>query len=153
MSSRGRIRRWTLLGPVLSLLLGTGCGGGGDKSPTGPGGGGDGGTARFELMSIGKVGLPADLNVEDCTLTRFYGGQMVVTDDGSWELRLRVHDGNYGDWQSLDSGEVEDDGNNLWFVSDYSGARNPVEVDGPEIRMMYDWCFNGVPDIQLVLDR
>jgi hypothetical protein len=26
-------------------------------------------------------------------------------------------------------------------------------VDGPEIRIMYDWCENGVADVQLVFDR
>jgi hypothetical protein len=26
-------------------------------------------------------------------------------------------------------------------------------VDGPEIRIMHDWCENGVADVQLVFDR
>jgi hypothetical protein len=150
MSRIESIRRFALLVPCAALLLGTGCGGGGDKGPTGPGGGE---TARFALMSVGKAGLPADVKVEDCTLTRFYGGEMVVTDDGGWELRLQVHDGNYGDWTSGDKGEIEDDGYNLWFVSDYSGSSYPADVEGTEIKMMYDWCYNEVPDIQLVLDR
>lgn len=153
MSWSERIRRLSTLVPWTALLMAVGCGGG-DKGPTGPGGGGDnGGTAQFELTSVGHAGLPADVEVEDCTLTRFYGGQMVVTDDGSWELRLQVHDGNYGDWTSGDEGEIEDDGHNLWFVSNYTGASYPADVEGANIKMMYDWCYNGVPDIQLVLDR
>jgi hypothetical protein len=150
MSRMRRTRRWMRLGPWTALLLGTGCGGGGDKAPTGPGGED---TAQLELVSIGKVGLPADVQPEDCNLTRIYGGQLQVTDDGSWVLRLQVHDDIDGDWLYGDQGEVEEDGANLWFHSGYSGSSYAADVNGSEIRIMYDWCYDGVPDIQLVLDR
>ena len=31
---------------------------------------------------------------------------------------------------------------------DYSGT-----VNGTEVKIMYDWCENGVADVQLVFDR
>jgi hypothetical protein len=150
MSWNGRMRRLPTLAASTALLLGTACGGG-DKRPTGPGG--EQGPDSFELVSLGRVGLPADVALEDCTLTRFYGGRLDVTEDGSWRIALQVHDDNYGDWGYLDEGEIEEDGAAVWFDSGVSGASYQGAVDGSEVRIMYDWCYNGVPDVQLVFDR
>lgn len=148
MRRSGRIRRLVALAPWTALLLGIGCGDGA-KGPTGPGGEP---TIAYELVSLGRVGLPADLALEDCTLTRFYGGGMELTDDGSWQISLQVHD-HSGDWGYLDRGEVWEEGGALWFDSEVSGASYPAAVEGSEVRIMYDWCYDGVPDVQLVFDR
>jgi hypothetical protein len=142
-----RLRRLMRLVPWPTLLL-LGCGG--DKEPTGPGG--EPG-AGYELVSIGRIGLPADAQLEDCVSTRFYGGQLEVADDGAWRIRLQVHDANNGDWPYLDEGESWDDGEGWWFASQYSGAVYQGTADGSELKIMYDWCYNGVPDAQLVFDR
>lgn len=139
-------RRVSILAAASALLLATACGGG-DKSPTGPGGG-DGG-ADFDLVALGFAGLPADTQLEDCTMTRFYGGGLHVNRDGTWRISLQVHDDNDGDWGYRDEGEVEQDGETLWFDSGISGASYQGTVDGSEIKIMYDWCYNGVPDVQL----
>jgi hypothetical protein len=41
----------------------------------------------------------------------------------------------------------------VWLASKYSGATYPGTIDGGEVAIMYDWCYNGVPDVQLVFDR
>jgi hypothetical protein len=134
--------------PWPTLLLAAACGG--DKSPTGP----DGGMVpvTYDLVSLGRVGLPADAQLEDCTLTRFYSGGLQLTDDWSWQISLQVHDVD-GDWGYLDEGEVEEAGEALRFVSNVSGSSYQGTVDGTEVSIMYDWCYNGVPDVQLVFDR
>lgn len=142
-------RRLSILAAGPALLLATACGGG-DKGPTGPGGGD---TADFHLVALGFAGLPADAEVEDCTMTRFYGGGLQVHENGAWRITLQVHDGNYGDWGYRDEGQVEQDGQTLWFDSQVSGMSYQATVDGSEIRIMYDWCENGVPDVQLVFDQ
>jgi hypothetical protein len=136
------------LAPWTALLLGIGCGDG-DKGPTGPGGEP---VLNYELVSLGRVGLPADLALEGCTSTRFYGGRMELTDDGSWRIMLQVHD-HSGDWGYLDQGEVWEEGGGLWFDSEVSGASYQATVAGSEMKIMYDWCYDGVPDVQLVFDR
>src|SRR5438477_375893 len=83
-----------------ALLLATACGGG-DKNPTGPGGGGD--AATYNLVSLGRAGLPADAQLEDCSTTRFYSGGLKVSANGTWDLRLKVHDDS-GDWGYQDEG-------------------------------------------------
>jgi hypothetical protein len=143
-------RRLSILAAGPALLLATACGGG-DKGPTGPGGGGS--EVDFDLVALGQAGLPADTEVEDCTMTRFYGGGLQVRDDGTWQIRLQVHDKNYGDWGYRDEGQIEQDGSTLWFDSEISGTSHQGTVDGQEIRIMYDWCENGVADVQLVFDR
>jgi hypothetical protein len=145
-----RIRRLSRLVPWATLLLAAACGGG-DKGPTGPGGGME--AIDYDLVALGRAGLPADAQLEDCTLTRFYNGGLQVTDDGSWEIRLQVHDDIDGDWGYADEGEVEEDGGAFWFVSDVSGSIYQGTLDNSEATIMYDWCYDGVPDVQLVFDR
>ena len=77
------MRRLARLSPWTGLLVAAvGCGGG-DKSPTAPGGGDT--ATDFSLVALGRAGLPADVKVEDCTLTRFYSGGITIdpssTDD------------------------------------------------------------------------
>jgi hypothetical protein len=147
MSRRRRIHGLFRLVPWPTLLLLSACGG--DKGPSGP----DGGDAQsYELVALGQMELPADAQLEDCTTTRFYSGRLEMTDDWSWRIRLQVHDGN-GEWPYLDEGEMDEAGASLMFISDYSGAVYEGRVNGSEVRIMYDWCFNGMPDVQLVFDR
>ena len=148
MQSNERVRRLMRLVPWPTLLLAAACG---DEGPSGPGGG-DMEPITYDLVSLGRMGLPADAQLEDCTVTRFYSGGLRVTDDGSWEIRLQVHDVD-GEWGYLDNGEVEGDGGAFWFVSDVSGSVYQGTLDGAEATIMYDWCYNGVPDVQLVFDR
>jgi hypothetical protein len=155
-----RTRRLSWLVPA-ALLLATACGGG-DKSPTGPGGqdgpGGQGAPSnsiQFRLASLGLVGLPADLAIEDCKLTRFYSGKIAIDpNSGEWQVDLQVHD-DTGDWGFRDYGQSVGNDSQVRFTSDYSGItyQGTVNGDGSEVTMMYDWCANGVPDVQLVFDR
>jgi len=148
MQRSERIRRLIRLVPWPTLLLAAACGG--DKGPTGPGGG-DMEQISYDLVSLGRAGLPADAQLEDCLLTRFYSGALKVTDDGSWQVTLQIHD-ERGDWDAEDHGEVEQSGDAFWFVSD-DGSTYQGTLDGSEATIMYDWCWNGVPDVQLVFDR
>jgi hypothetical protein len=127
----------TLL-PCAALLLAAGCGGG-DKTPTDPTGP-TGNTVEFSLVALGRMGLPADAELEECKLTRFYSG----------DIKL---DANTGDWGYQDHGTAEVDGADVWFDSDMSGASYRGTVSGSDVTIMYDWCFNGVPDVQLVFAR
>lgn len=154
--SRG-IRGLPALASCSALLLTAACGGG-DKSPTGPTG--SGGQApenavEFRLASLGLVGLPADLQIEDCKLTRFYSGKIQIDPrSGEWQVDLQVHD-DTGDWGFRDWGQSTGNGTEVLFDSDYSGItyQGTVNGNGTEVTMMYDWCANGVPDVQLVFDR
>ena len=159
MSWNTRMRRLTTWLPWTTLLIAAvGCGGD-NKSPTGPGdqGEGDNPTAiEFQLVALGRVGLPTDAQLEDCGVTRFYGGKINIDPNtGQWDIHLRVHDDESGDWGYLDSGRSVGDDETVLFESDVSGVtyNGTVNGDGTEVTIMYDWCFDGVPDVQLVFDR
>jgi len=134
-----------------------GCGG--DKSPTGPGDQGQGdnpNAIEFQLVALGRVGLPTDAQLENCGVTRFYGGKINIDPNtGEWDIHLRVHDDQSGDWGYLDTGRSVGDDETVLFESDVSGVtyNGTVNGDGTEVTIMYDWCFDGVPDVQLVFDR
>ena len=137
-----------------SALVLAACGG--DKSPTGPGdGGNDGGddvAAEFTLASIGFVGLPAYLTIEDCTPTRFTGGGMWFYDDGSWEFAIAIQNDD-GDTRFDNGGWYEQAGGALWFEADDGETfQGTIDEDGV-IRIDYDYCQNGQTDIQLVFAR
>jgi hypothetical protein len=134
-------------------LLATACGGGDDKGPTGPGGGGNGITGTYELTALGRDGLPTDVQIEDCIPTRFFEGGLKLNDDGTWKIRLHIYDDNYGDSGYEDEGEYEQNGSSVSLWSVYYEASFRGTVDGGEVSIMYDWCDNGVPDLQFVFDR
>jgi hypothetical protein len=142
------MRRSGILAAGTAVLLAAACGGG-DNHPTGPGGGG---MDTYDLVALGHAGLPADAELEDCMLTRFYSGGLQVDAVGNWQILLQVHDES-GDWGYMDQGQVEVDGTTVWFDSQVSGVSYQGAVDGTEVRIMYDWCANGVPDVQLVFDQ
>lgn len=145
------MKRWpSILTAGTALLLATACGG---KNPTGPTNNGGGGTAQYQLVALGRSGLPTDALLEDCILTRFYSGGLVINRDGSWQLKLKVHDDNLGDWGYSDNGSIEEDGETVWFDSGITGSSFEGTAAGGEIDLMYDWCENGVPDVQLVFIR
>jgi hypothetical protein len=155
MSWIERIRQLSRLAPTTALLTAIACGGGGDKSPTGPGDPAADNTVQFQLVSLGLAGLPADAELEDCKLTRFYGGKIDINPTtGDWQIKLQVHDDS-GDWGYLDKGGSEGNGTTVLFDSQVSGItyQGTVNANGTEVTIMYDWCANGVPDVQLVFDR
>jgi hypothetical protein len=128
------------------------CGGGGDRNPTGPGAGG-GIAGAYDLVALGRAGLPVDIQPEDCTVTRFYSGGLRLNGDGTWEMALQFHKNEYGDAEYADSGQFEEDGTTVWLDSEASGSRYEATVDGKEMKIMYDWCYDGTPGVQLVFDR
>ena len=156
------MRRLTRLSPWTVALIGAiGCGGG-DKGPTGPTGPGEGGqdpggstAIEFELVRLGLVGLPADTQFEDCPVTRFYGGTIAIEPKtGQWQIDLQVHDDNYGDWGLPGLWASRRKTASGVFDSQISGVSYAGTVrDGTEMKIMYDWCYNGVPDVQLVFAR
>jgi len=139
------------------LIAAVGCGGD-DKSPTGPGDPApddNPNAIEFQLAALGRVGVPADAQLEDCGVIRFYGGRIDIDpNSGEWQIHLRVNDQS-GDWAYLDTGRSVGDDATVLFESDVSGVtyEGTVNDDGTEVTIMYDWCFDGVPDVQLVFDR
>jgi hypothetical protein len=142
-----------LLAAASAVLLATACGGGDNKGPTGPGGGDNGVTGEYELVTVGRSALPTDVQIEDCIPTRFFEGQLKLLDDGTWKLGLHLYDDNYGDSGYLDEGEWEQDGSTVQLYSVYYRATFEGRLTGNEVSIMYDWCENGVPDLQFVFDR
>jgi hypothetical protein len=143
------MRHLSMLAAGPALLLATACGG--DKSPTGPGNNGIAGT--YDLVALSGTGLPADVQVEDCGVIRFYNGGLQLQEDGSWQLQMQVEDAN-GAGPYLDRGVIDQEDGDLWFDSEISGTSYEARHEGGEIRILYDWCYDGAtPDVLLVFDR
>jgi hypothetical protein len=139
-------RGLAMLAAAPALVLAA-CGGG-DKN-VGPDNGAD--VDTWEMVALGNAGLPADAEVEDCRLTRFDQGKLELREDGSWRITLRVNDVS-GDLGYHDEGEYQSNGDTGWFRSQITGTTYQAAYDGTDLRIDYDWCENGVPDVQLVFE-
>ena len=93
------------------------------------------------------------MQIEDCIPTRFFEGRLRLEADGTWRLGLHLYDDNYGDSGYGDEGQYERDGSTVWLYSVYYEATFEARVNGGQVSIMYDWCENGVPDLQFVFDR
>jgi hypothetical protein len=115
----------------------------------GSGHGGD--VDTWEMVAIGNAGLPAEAEVEDCRLTRFNSGTLELREDGGFRIRFQVNDVS-GDWGYKDEGVFQSNGATGWFRSQITGNTYQASYDGTDLRIDYDWCENGVPDVQLVFE-
>jgi hypothetical protein len=143
MLSRGR----TLAALGFTLIVAGACGGGGDNA-TGPGGS-TGGT--YNLVRTNGDRVPAIEQVEDCSPSRFREGTLTLTADGDWHVSVKGDD-ERGPQVMSDQGKYERDGGDLSFESpewgDFDG-----EIDGNQVVLHYDFCENGVADIDFEFQR
>ncbi len=130
---------------LCSTVVLTGCGG--SDGGTGPGGGIGG---QYDLVGINEDGLPESEAIEDCSETLFYSGSLSM--NGShWEMRVDWEDDDGENWTG-DNGSFERDGNNLYFRSEAWGGDFEGEVEGSLVVLYYDFCSNGVADVDLVFE-
>ena len=145
--------QWTDLTRGLGMLLTAASSlalaacGSGDKT-LGPD---TGNVDTWDMVAVGNAGLPAEAEVEDCRLTRFDHGKLELREDGAWRITLQVNDVS-GDWGYHDEGKYQSNGDTGWFQSQITGTTYRATYDGTDLRIDYDWCENGVTDVQLVFE-
>lgn len=140
-------RMWRTL-PVAGLLLAGACGGG--DGGTGPGGNGLSGT--YELVGINEDGVPEEEQVENCLPALFTSGSMALDGDGNFELSI-LYENQDGQDGFQDHGRFQRDGDDLSFDSEAWGDRFDGEVEGDLVVLYYDFCANGVADIDFVFEK
>ncbi len=141
-------RMWRTL-PVAGLLLAGACGGG--DGGTGPGGNGLSGT--YELVGINEDGVPEQEQVENCLPALFTSGSMVMDEDGNFELSILYQDES-GQDGFQDHGRFRRQGDtDLSFDSEAWGDQFDGEVEGDLVVLYYDFCANGVADIDFVFEK
>jgi hypothetical protein len=85
--------------------------------------------------------------------SRFHRGELQLDEDGSWEMWIEFSDANYELATSSDDWQFVMEGATIWLASEWSGLTLQATFDGGEVSILYDWCFNGVADVQLVFAR
>jgi hypothetical protein len=145
-----RIRR--ALPVAAGLFLVAACGGNDNGGGLGPGNGG-GLAGNYELVGINEDAIPEEEQMEDCAPTLFTGGSMTMDGDGNFELSVEYQQFEGPDgWQDHGTFERHEDGG-LSFDSEAWGDHFEGEVDGDLVVLYYDFCTNGVHDIDLVFER
>jgi hypothetical protein len=140
---------WLRIPIVAGLLVTAACGGDGDGG-TGPGGGSLAGT--YELVGINEDGLPEDEQIEGCTWSTFTGGSIVLNEGGTWQFTIAFDD-ETGEHLLQDNGQYRRDGLDLEFASAQFGDEFEGEIEGDLVVLYYDFCANGVADIDFVFEK
>jgi hypothetical protein len=143
-------RMWRTLPVSAGLVLAVACGGDNDGG-TGPGGGSLSGS--YQLVGVDEDGLPEVIQVENCGPARFTSGSMTLDEDGNFELSI-VYDDEEGPDGFQDHGRFQRQGDtDLSFSSVAWGDQFAGEVDGDLVVLYYDFCANGVYDIDFVFEK
>jgi hypothetical protein len=129
---------------LCSTLVLAGCGG--SDGNTGPGGGVGG---QYELVGINEDALPESEVIENCSETVFYSGSLSLDGD-RFEMQLELDDDEQ-DWLG-DHGTFTRNGNDLHFRSEAWGDQFEGELEGSLVVLYYDYCSNGVADVDLVFE-
>jgi len=140
-----RAWRYSVVG---ALLVAGACGGGSDA--TGPGGGNTAGT--YQLVRTNGDPVPAIVQTEHCTPTRFNDGFITLTADGSWQFSIETDD-EAGSHRAQDHGQYERDGADLVFNSIQYGDSFDGEIEGGQLVLHYDYCANGEADTDFEFER
>jgi hypothetical protein len=72
-------------------------------------------------------------------------------DGDSWEMRIDWEDADGANFTG-DHGSFDRDGNELRFRSAAYGDEFAGELEGPLVVLYYDFCTNGVADVDLVFE-
>ncbi len=123
----------------------------GGDSGTGPGGGGGGLAGTYELVGINNAPVPAVVQMEGCTPSRFLAGSLTLG-DGGWSFDIMAED-ETGTNSLRDEGEFQREGNELSFDSARYGDRFEGELEDGLVVLYYDFCSNGEHDIDFVFER
>lgn len=145
-------RIWRALPVAAALFLVGACGGDDNGGGLGPGNGG-GLAGTYQLVGINEDGIPEEEQMEDCAPTLFTNGSMSMDGDGTYSLSVEYE--QFGDpdgWQDNGTFQRQENGD-LSFDSEAWGDRFEGEVDGDLVVLYYDFCTNGVADIDLVFEK
>lgn len=132
-----------------ALLLSGACGG---DNGTGPGGGGGGVGGNYQLIGVNDIEVPAVVQMEHCTPSRFTDGALVLDGNGSWQLAIELED-ETGQHVLQDAGQFRRQGEELAFDSEAYGDRFYGEIDEGLVFLYYDFCSNGEHDIDFVFEK
>lgn len=128
----------------IALLCGA-CGSDG----AGPGGG-DGVDGTYELVGINNTDVPAVVQMEACSPSRFVSGSLSLG-TGHWQVSVQIEDETGTHWLE-DEGNYERDGIELAFESQVYGDWFDGELEDGLVVLYYDFCSNGEHDIDLVFE-
>lgn len=137
--------------PVLAaLFLAAACGGGDGNGGTGPGGGSLAGS--YQLVGINEDGLPEEEQMENCTSSVFTGGSMVLNGNGTWQFAINWED-ETGAHVLQDGGQFQGQAADLSFASAQYGDQFDGAIEDELVVLYYDFCANGVADIDFVFEK
>ena len=136
-----------------SALLLAACGGDGNTAPGDGGDGPDGSLAGIhELIGVNDQGLPVTTAPEDCTSTKFWGGKIRLTDDGSWDIVVDWSD-ETGNFQLRDGGDFEQEADTHLLLRSEEGDLYGGIVHDDAIVVTFDFCHDGQPGTDFVFER
>jgi len=122
------------------------------------GGGGGGGVAApntdvgeiagdYRLAMADDETVPVTILFDHCDDPEFRQGELLLGDDGTWQMLIRLFDEDGEEEDAEDSGRFTRAGDRLAFQSEVYGDQFKGEIKAPLVHLYYDWCGEGHADV------
>jgi hypothetical protein len=140
-------RKWSLAVAALMVAGLAACGGGSSGGGTAPNDDIEDIVGHYKLVMTDDATTPVTIDFEACDDVGFRVGEMLLSDDGTWQTFIRFFDADGAEQDATDSGQFSRADNRLLFQSEDYGDQFKGEIKAGLVHLYYDWCGEGHADV------
>jgi len=140
-------RTWYPAVAALMLASLAACGGGSSGGGTAPSNDIEDIVGHYKLVMADDFTVPVNILFDHCDDIQLRQGELLLSDDGTWQTFIRLFDAEGTEQDATDSGRFSRAGDRLMFQSDEFGDQFKGEVKGALVHLYYDWCGEGQADV------
>jgi hypothetical protein len=129
------------------------CGGGSGGGGTAPNGDVGEIAGDYKLVMADDATVPVNILFDECDDAQFRVGELVLSDDGTWQMGLRLFDADGNEQDAEDHGRFARAGDRLAFQSEVYGDQFKGEIKVPLVHLYYDWCGEGHADVDFAFSN
>lgn len=143
---RPTLRNWCRLAVAALSVAGLAACGGGSSGGTGPNDDVKDIVGHYKLVMTDDATVPVNILFDHCENAQFRTGELLLSDDGTWQMLIRFFDPQGNEQETEDQGRFSRAGDRLQFQSEDFGDQFKGEIKAPLVHLYYDWCGEGHAD-------
>jgi len=146
-------RGWFRAVAVLMVAGLAACGGGSGGGGTAPNGDVGEIAGDYNLALADDATVPVTILFDHCDDAQFRIGELLLSDDGTWQMLIRLFDADGDEQEAEDSGRFTRAGDRLAFQSEVYGDQFKGEIKTALVHLYYDWCGEGHADVDFAFSN